>query len=268
MHTCLCGEKRYKRIKTYTTQYGVVRLVSCCNCGLARDIREYDHGFLYTDQANIYHPPDNIDFQDRISGWERHLDFIRPHLEGSGKVLDIGCNDGSFLALLQKHGWSGIGVEANKSMVEFAISKGLNVINKPLGEALLTESSFNLIAASHVLEHIPDLGQTLKCVMKLLRPGGYLFVIVPNYGCCIARMVAGVKGRVFLPGQHIWYFTKESLKSSCALFGLKLVKYGTINDLSIGSKIPFGSLIKRLFNFWMRLTNNSLEIVGLFQKPL
>jgi len=268
MNTCVCGDNRYKSIKNYNTKYGAISIVFCRSCGLARDIKEYDYGFLYTDRANIYHPPDNTLFQERILSWESHLDFLRPYLKADAKILDIGASDGSFLAFLQKHGCSGIGVEVNPSMVEFAISRGLNVIKKPFNEILLTENSFDLIAMSHILEHMPDLGQTIKHALNLLKPGGHLFVIVPNYGCIMMRMFAGVQESLFLPGQHIWYFTKKSLKSSCALFGLKLVEYETANASSTGSKIFLGSLIKRLFNFWMRLTNNGLEIFGLFQKPV
>ncbi|TRZ94638.1 class I SAM-dependent methyltransferase [bacterium] len=268
MNICVCGETRHKHTKTHATKYGPITIASCLNCGLNRDIKEYDYNFLYTDQANIYHPSDSTAFQEEILVWKRYLEFLQPYIGGSGRILDVGCNDGSLLSLLRDHGWSGIGIEMNTEMAKFATSQGLEVINKPFNQAPFADNSFDLIVMSHILEHMPDLGETLKRIRKLLRAGGYLLVIVPNYGCHLVRLIEGIRWIGFIPGQHIWYFTKKSLKSSCESFGLKLVEYRTINFLPTGSKVFLGSLIKHIFNFWMKITDNGEEISGLFQKPV
>jgi 2-polyprenyl-3-methyl-5-hydroxy-6-metoxy-1,4-benzoquinol methylase len=268
MNICVCGETRYKQIETLASKYGPITIASCRNCGLSRDIKEYDYNFHYSDQANIYQLPDNAAFDEEILGWKRYLEFLRSYIGSKGRVLDVGCNDGSLLSLFRDHGWSGIGIEMNTKLANFATSQGLKVINKPFNQATFADDSFDLIVMSHILEHMPQLGETLKCVQRFLKAGGYLFIIVPNYGCHLARLIEGVRWIGFIPGQHIWYFTKKSLKSSCESYGLKLVKYKTIISLPTGSKIFLGSLIKHLFNFWIKITDNGAEIAGLFQKPV
>ena len=48
------------------------------------------------------------------------------------------------------------------------------------GEIHLSENSFDAIEASCVLEHVTDLSKTLTNIMKLLKPGGWLYLKFPH----------------------------------------------------------------------------------------
>jgi len=60
----------------------------------------------------------------------------------------------------------------------------------------------------HVIEHIPSPANTLKEIMRILKPGGRLFIKTP---CCdsIPSILAGNKW--FNDPDHIYFFSKATL---------------------------------------------------------
>lgn len=268
MKICVCKETRYKYVvKNQATAYGIITLVFCKNCGLIRDIEEHDYDYYYTEKAHIYYPKNKTNFREIVISKKKYLDFLNLFIKNKGTVLEIGSYDGSFLMALREKGWIAMGIEINPAMAEHAISMGLNIINAPFNKVSLTDNFFDLIVVSHVLEHMPDLEESLRHIYRLLKPEGYLFIAVPNYNAHLNPLFGGYKWSSFIPGQHIWYFTKKTLKSSCELLNFKIVKIDTIFNLTAESKSFFKKIIKLIFILGVKLTGIGDELVGLFQKP-
>lgn len=102
-------------------------------------------------------------------------------------ILDVGCGFGQMIQSLQKMGYENLtGIDIDATAVSHCLSKGL-VVNKidTLKEYCLNYSGnkFDLIIASHVLEHIEksEIVETVKLIREtLLSPHGRFLTMVPN----------------------------------------------------------------------------------------
>jgi len=117
----------------------------------------------------------NFPFQQKII--DEFKEIIRPDM----KILDVGCSTGHFLAGLKGQVGERVGVELNQDAVEF-IRQNLDfkVYSEPMESASIKEAPFDLIVSLRVLEHVDDPLTFLKNIAKHLKPGGYLYIEVPN----------------------------------------------------------------------------------------
>lgn len=97
-----------------------------------------------------------------------------------GRVLDIGCGAGAFLHRLRELGWETHGIEPDADASEAARKLGLDVRTGTLEQASFRDEHFNVVTALHVLEHVHEPGAFMQEVRRVLKPGGLLYVEVPN----------------------------------------------------------------------------------------
>lgn len=107
--------------------------------------------------------------------FERVERLIRP-----GDLLDVGCSIGTELLVARERGWRGVGVELSRSALAHARAAGLTVHDRPLEACAFADASYDLVTANHVFEHVIEIGGLVGEIRRVLRPGGYLFVSVPN----------------------------------------------------------------------------------------
>lgn len=99
----------------------------------------------------------------------------------TGDLLEIGFGAGAFLHRMQAEGWNVTGVDFDPQAVERVRSQlGLNVYCGSLRDVAFAERSFDVIAMSHVIEHLPDPRAVLRECFRILRPGGTLVLVTPN----------------------------------------------------------------------------------------
>lgn len=98
-----------------------------------------------------------------------------------GRLLDVGCGNGSYLNQMRQLGWEVKGVEPDGEAVTVARQKfGLEVFHGSLEEARFADKQFDAITMNHVIEHVPDPIGTLHECHRVLKPGGRLVVATPN----------------------------------------------------------------------------------------
>lgn len=94
------------------------------------------------------------------------MGFFRDVIDGAvmwlgtscrGRLLDVGCGNGIFLATMKELGWEVAGVEPDRQAARVAREQfGLNVHVGTLEEAGFADGTFDAITMSHVVEHLAD----------------------------------------------------------------------------------------------------------------
>jgi 2-polyprenyl-3-methyl-5-hydroxy-6-metoxy-1,4-benzoquinol methylase len=108
---------------------------------------------------------------------------------GGGTMLDVGCGRGALLRRMAAAGWRCWGIDASP----FAVAKArahvpaARVVHARI-EDIPRGSSFDLITAVHVIEHLPDPVSALRRINALLALGGKLFVSLPNLDSAEAKL--------------------------------------------------------------------------------
>jgi len=119
----------------------------------------------------------------RIVPWA-HKRFFQDLPQKGGKILEIGSSTGEFLKKAQETGYTATGIDSARKTAEFAHSYfGLENIYPFTIQELIAQKpdeKYDIIAFFQVLEHIDDVPSFVKSVKKLLKPGGFIAISVPN----------------------------------------------------------------------------------------
>jgi len=127
-------------------------------------------------------------------------------------ILDVGCATGALLARFKESGWLATGVEACAESAAYGSEHfGLDIRPTTLEAAGLGASRFDVVHASHLIEHLNDPAGFLSEVRGLLRPGGLLFLTTPNADGFQARLL-GKAWRSAI-NDHLYLFSAGTLRS-------------------------------------------------------
>lgn len=170
--------------------------------------------------ADYYESLDYISHTDRDRGmfatlyqwvkkWsiKKKLRLITRENNGTGSLLDIGAGTGDFLVAAKEGGWEVFGMEPNMNALKLASEKGL-VLKSSLDQ--FKNRQFDVITLWHVLEHVPNLGETILELSSLVKPNGTLIIAVPNFKSYDA-LHYGKYWAAFDTPRHLWHFSGKSL---------------------------------------------------------
>lgn len=89
-------------------------------------------------------------------------------------VVDFGCNDGLFLALVD--GKRKIGIEVNAAAREQCVSEDIEMLADPTE---VPDGIADVVISNHCLEHTLSPLAALDDIHRMLRPGGKLVLVLP-----------------------------------------------------------------------------------------
>jgi len=136
-------------------------------------------------------------------------EILRVSKKKKGKLLDIGCGPGFFIALMKKKGWEVKGLDLSGWAVDFAREKlGLDVYQGRIEEIEFKEK-FDVITMYHLLEHLPDPLGSLKRVSKIITDNGILVIKGPNFAS-FDRIWHGKKWWSYDLPFHLYHFTPKT----------------------------------------------------------
>lgn len=173
----------------------------------------------------------------------------------STKLLEIGCGNGFFLDKVSSLGMQTHGVDINKDAIEFCRKKGLQVDDTDVFD--LT-ASYDLVVSFQVLEHMDNPKRLFEfLVNKLVTPGGYLIIAVPNPSGYLKDMEMNL---LDMPPHHNSSWSLATFEYLASHYGLQLVDYkkeplryvhylGMLqNMLSNQAKLGSNSLKSKIFS--------------------
>ncbi len=175
--------------------------------------------------------------------------------EGKGSLLDIGAGTGEFLKIAKDKGWSVQGVEVNKKAREFASKKEV-VLYENLDTVL--GSQFDVVSLWHVLEHLPNLKDTVTKIESLVKPGGTLLIAVPNFNSLDAKHYKEFWAAYDVP-RHLWHFSMESMRKIISdefnLIHVRAMPFDAFYVSLLSEKYKTGNKFS-LRAFWIGLRSN------------
>lgn len=155
-------------------------------------------------------PPNHLG----LAYWYRDL-FVKPVDKlpvAKEHALDYICRTGLFLKLLkEKYGWREVyGVDPRSAWLEEARHIANGVFCGHLEEAKFPENFFDLVTLRHGLEHLHNPVRAMEEVHRILKPGGFLRIEVPNVDSVGSRLFRGNWGGLF-PPRHLYQFSPKTV---------------------------------------------------------
>lgn len=142
------------------------------------------------------------------------------------RYLDVGCSTGFVVEAARDAGWRASGVDLNPSAVEFGQARGLDLRAVDLEASGLEPASFDAISLFDVLEHLIDPTRTLRACTRLVKPGGIVFLYVPNYDSA-SRLLMGKDAHFIWPTHHLNYYTPATIRDLMTREGLDTIYIAT-----------------------------------------
>lgn len=267
-------------------------ILHCVACGMLFVNPLPDPGLL----ASVYEAPEYFDDYvvpgSNATGYLQGFDAPNPYDEstlvalarhrGSGRLLDIGCAAGRFLVRARERGYIVSGVEPNPQMAQHASEVlGLDVVNGTLEklEMVFAATSFDVVHAGDVLEHVYDLDGTLGIVHRLLKDDGVFVLQQPmTYNRTLFNLFLHLNMRLKkdryspYPPLHLWEFTPGTLRRALTDAGFVLLELSTFEGASppaaddASLRARFGRQVKRVSR---ALSNSAVgAAVGLGDRAL
>ncbi len=157
----------------------------------------------------------------------RHL----PAPPAQARLLDVGCGDGAFLVRANQLGYRAEGLEFDQAAVDTARARGLTVKTGGFPDPTLETAAFGAVTISHVIEHLHQPRAALADALRILRPGGLLWLATPNVEAPGHRRF-GAHWRGLEPPRHLVVFTARALEQALHQAGFTDIRFRALGPVS------------------------------------
>jgi 2-polyprenyl-3-methyl-5-hydroxy-6-metoxy-1,4-benzoquinol methylase len=168
----------------------------------------------------------------------------------SPSILDIGCATGALIASLRDKGWRVTGVEISPSAIYAKNERKLDVRNIPLEENNFPDNSFDVILASHLIEHLNEPKIFLEETYRILKNNGSLFITTPDISG-FQSLLFGSRWRSAI-FDHLYLFSRRTLSKMLKTVGFKVVSCHSWGGLAAGAA---PKTFKRIADFLAKRLN-------------
>lgn len=215
-----CGEQsgtiKYILRDFYLEMGDEFNLVSCNRCGLLYLNPRPTWSELQPFYQNRYETSAQCNRIAALS-WVTRYGLLRRcravlRYHRNGRLLDVGCGDGSFLQEMSRWGqWELYGVEPMAKLYqETPDGRGIKMSYSDLMQARFPDGFFDVVTWWHVLEHTPNPSASLRETYRILKPGGWLFIQTPDPQAWDAR-IFGPYWMGFDAPRHLYLFPRRLL---------------------------------------------------------
>lgn len=200
--------------------------------------------------AAYFAPYKNDPVRDRVLESEHaKIVALRPH---GGRILDVGCGTGGFLALFDPARWERYGVDV--SDVAVAESRRLGIqVNDYVAGYEYPDAFFDVIVCRGAIQHLDTPFAVMKRCSALLKPGGlFAFLQTPNANSICYRLFGTLP---FLSPAHNFYVPSDTtLPNALRNFGLDILR---VEYPYLGT--PYAHPVRDHWRFLLRLLGMNVK---------
>jgi SAM-dependent methyltransferase len=192
-------------------------LYRCERCGLGfrhpiRTDEEYER--LYESA------PDNVWIPMPARADQVRVRNLIQSAYASGRVLDVGCYDGEFLASLGPQ-FERYGIEASSAAALAAREKNVTIVASRISAIASQGAAYDVVCAIDVIEHVASPRAFLELLSRCVAPGGMLIISTGNLDSAPWRTVGGRYWYCQYP-EHISFISPAWADEAAKALGLEL----------------------------------------------
>ena len=253
------GTPLYRRVRDhFGIAPGTYDFVRCASCGSASldPVPDADALARYYPREYTFRALSAADSRTRraLRGLEWRL-FYRPQYRGrlrsirrltglsSGRVLEVGCGSGTFLAMVAQAGFDVAGVDISADDTKFARETyGLDVTEGDLAAVAARSERYDAVFLFYLLEHVPDPVAVTRQAHAMLRPGGVVVAAVPVLDSAQARMFGARWSQVTEAPRHVTLPSRRGLETMLRGAGFGDVRFAAMPLLDLAGVIVMSVL--------------------------
>ena len=193
-----------------------LKVCQCSGCGLVQLSNDPVPYYKEVIRAAAFSEAEEMkDFRMKQFG-----SFVQKNSLKRKKVIEIGCGRGEYLSLMKQVGVDAYGLEYSENSVKECVKDGLKVSKGFVQSSTyrLNYAPFDAFYILNFLEHLPDPNSTLRGIYNNLTDGAVGLVEVPNFDMVLRNKLFSE----FI-GDHLFYFTRETLNSTLRQNGFEIV---------------------------------------------
>jgi SAM-dependent methyltransferase len=154
--------------------------------------------------------------------FDRVAQAIRRHTT-SGRILDVGCSNGSFLSYLPGQ-WRRYGIEPSSAASEIAREREIDIIC-PTIEEVSSEYQFDVVVAMDLIEHLTCPRDFFSAIARLLPSNGLFVVTTGDTGSWSWRLQSERYWYCSAFPEHVSFYNFKCLDKLAESFGMKTIAH-------------------------------------------
>ena len=205
--------------------------------------------------------------------FRNYAEFVKKYLKTNSRIIEIGSNDGTFLKNFDNSENYIVGVEPSKNVADLALKNNIPTINeffntnnaKKLKKFI---GNTDLICASNVICHVPDLNNLIEAVDLLLNKDGIFVFEEPYLGSMFEKVSYDQ-----IYDEHIFIFSASSISKIFAKFNFFLID--ALPQITHGGSMRYvlkrfknseNENLKKIFNYENEKNLNKIDSCLKFKK--
>lgn len=223
-------------------------VVACRNCGVVfldpmMEGAESDRFYASYEEYERQREPSAAEFERKQEKEQRsaarQLALIRQYLKAGDILCDIGASYGHFLRLAAPEVAGLVAVEPNPKSRSALTGAGVRAFAS-IHEMRKENVRLDAVAMFHTFEHVADPLAFLLLLRETLRPGGKVFLEVPNAGDALLTLY-GVEAfrRFYYQSMHCYYYDAGSLEFVLRRAGFEPLRIEHVQRYSLGNHLEW-----------------------------
>tara|TARA_Y200000002_G_scaffold347077_1_gene322051 strand:- start:275 stop:1459 length:1185 start_codon:yes stop_codon:yes gene_type:complete len=205
--------------------------------------------------------------------FKSYAEFVKKYLKTNSRIIEIGSNDGTFLKNFDNSENFLTGVEPSKNVADIAIKNNIPTINEFFNTVSAKKlkkfvGNTDLICASNVICHVPNLNNLIEAVDLLLSKDGVFVFEEPYLGSMFEKVSYDQ-----IYDEHIFMFSATSISKIFSKFNFYLVDAipqtthgGSMRYVLKRFKNEDNESLKKIFNYEDKNNLNKIDSCLEFKK--